>query len=51
MMVWGPGGYTYFDFMKIGIPLNILHMITTCLLVNQFWSFDEAIQWPASIRK
>jgi len=51
MMVWGPGGYTYFDFMKIGIPLNILHMITTCLLVNQFWKFDEAIQWPASIHK
>uniref|UniRef100_A0A7S0F5B9 Citrate transporter-like domain-containing protein n=1 Tax=Hanusia phi TaxID=3032 RepID=A0A7S0F5B9_9CRYP len=41
MMVWGPGGYKYIDFMKIGIPLNILHMIITCLLVTRFWPFHE----------
>ena len=37
MMVYGPGGYRYTDFMKIGAPLNILFAIVTCLLVPLIW--------------
>ena len=37
LMVYGPGGYTFRDFMKIGLPLTILFMIVTVIvLVLQF---------------
>ena len=34
LMVYGPGGYTFRDFMKIGLPLSILFMITTVLVLT-----------------
>ena len=34
LMVYGPGGYTFKDFMKIGLPLSILFMITTVLVLT-----------------
>ncbi|MGG3913044.1 SLC13 family permease [Rossellomorea vietnamensis] len=37
LIVYGPGGYRFKDFLKVGIPLNILTMITTVLLVYYFW--------------
>ncbi|RPI03489.1 MAG: SLC13 family permease [Calditrichaeota bacterium] len=33
MMVYGPGGYHFSDYLKIGIPMNIMVGITTILLV------------------
>ncbi len=39
LMVLGPGGYTYIDYVKIGIPLTILNAIIALLLVPLFWSF------------
>jgi di/tricarboxylate transporter len=26
-MVYGPGGYTFKDYMKIGWPLTVLYMV------------------------
>jgi di/tricarboxylate transporter len=37
MMVYGPGGYRFSDYMKIGIPLNILTMIVACVLIPIVW--------------
>ncbi|CAN7421521.1 SLC13 family permease [Rossellomorea sp. LjRoot5] len=37
LIVYRPGGYRFKDFLKVGIPLNILTMITTVLLVYYFW--------------
>ncbi|TMU87695.1 SLC13 family permease [Bacillus sp. BHET2] len=37
LIVYGPGGYQFKDFLKVGIPLNILTMITTVVLVYFFW--------------
>lgn len=39
MMVYGPGGYKFSDYLRIGIPLNIIVWIITCTLVPFIWSF------------
>ncbi|MDN5349600.1 MAG: hypothetical protein PWQ54_996 [Bacteroidales bacterium] len=37
LMVYGPGGYNFTDYFKIGLPLTILYMIVTVLgLVYQY---------------
>lgn len=36
-MVYGPGGYKFSDYMRIGIPLNIITGITACLTIPIFW--------------
>ena len=37
MMVYGPGGYRFSDFMRLGIPLDIITGITACLMIPMFW--------------
>ena len=32
-MVYGPGGYTFGDFMRIGVPLNILMGVVASILI------------------
>lgn len=39
LMVYGPGGYQYKDFLKIGLPLNLLVAIITIILVPVVWPF------------
>jgi di/tricarboxylate transporter len=39
LLVYGPGGYNYRDFLKLGLPLNILVGIIACVLIPLFWSF------------
>lgn len=36
-LVYGPGGYSFTDFMKIGIPLNLSIGILASLLIPVFW--------------
>ena len=44
-MVWGPGGYKFYDFTKFGLILNISHMVVSCILAPYRWPFDEKIDW------
>jgi len=37
LIVYGPGGYKFTDFLKIGIPLNIVVGVTTILLIGWYW--------------
>ena len=39
MMVYGPGGYRFMDFVKVGVPLNLLLWLTAVLLIPLFWGF------------
>lgn len=36
LLVYGPGGYRFGDFVKVGVPLNLLFMLTTVILVRAF---------------
>ena len=39
LMVYGPGGYKFTDFMRIGIPLNLLFWIMTVFIAPLFYPF------------
>lgn len=37
MMVYGPGGYKFSDYMRVGLPLNILIWLTCSALIPLIW--------------
>lgn len=39
MMVYGPGGYKFSDFLRIGLPLNIILWLGATLLIPIFFPF------------
>lgn len=39
LMVYGPGGYKFTDFMRVGIPLNILFWILTVMITPIMYPF------------
>lgn len=39
LMVYGPGGYRFTDFLRVGLPLQIACAITTCSLAPRFFPF------------
>jgi di/tricarboxylate transporter len=36
-MVYGPGGYKFIDYIRIGLPLNILMAVVTPPLIILFY--------------
>jgi len=39
LMVLGPGGYRFIDYVKVGLPLNFICMIVAILLIPWIWPF------------
>ena len=39
LMVYGPGGYRFIDYLKLGIPLNIFVVLAGTLLIPLVWPF------------
>jgi di/tricarboxylate transporter len=39
LMVYGPGGYKFTDYLRVGIPLDLLMMVVTVLLTPVFFKF------------
>lgn len=39
LMVYGPGGYRFTDYLRIGLPLTLLAGIVTVLIVPLVWPF------------
>jgi di/tricarboxylate transporter len=37
--VYGVGGYRFFDFTKVGLPLNLICFVVTVTVVPIFWDF------------
>lgn len=38
-LVYGPGGYKFTDFARIGIGMNLIYGLACCLLIPVFWPF------------
>jgi di/tricarboxylate transporter len=39
LMVYGPGGYRFGDYLRLGGPLNLLLWLTAVLLIPLVWRF------------
>ncbi|MFM8727044.1 MAG: SLC13 family permease [Planctomycetaceae bacterium] len=46
MMVFGPGGYRFSDFVRSGVPLNLLMMVVSVILIPIIWPFAPAPATP-----
>jgi di/tricarboxylate transporter len=42
LMVYGPGGYRFADYVRIGLPLNVLLGTVTVVLTPLIWPFAAA---------
>jgi di/tricarboxylate transporter len=42
MMVYGPGGYRFNDFVRVGVPLNLLLWVVAVILIPIVWPFVTA---------
>ncbi|MHA7873868.1 SLC13 family permease [Roseivivax sp.] len=36
-LVYGPGGYQFTDFLKVGVPMNILIAVVSSLMIPMIW--------------
>ena len=39
LLVYGPGSYRFSDYLKLGIPLNLMVIVMGSLLIPIFWPF------------
>jgi di/tricarboxylate transporter len=39
MMIYGPGGYRFADFLRVGIPLDLICWVTACTVIPLIWPF------------
>jgi di/tricarboxylate transporter len=39
LMVYGPGGYRFTDFLRVGIPINLLFWLITVMVTPLVFPF------------
>jgi len=39
LMVMGPGGYRFIDYVRLGVPLTLITSVVTLILIPRMWSF------------
>lgn len=42
LMVYGPGGYKFTDFLRFGLPLNLLLAVTALTIIPRVWPLQPA---------
>jgi di/tricarboxylate transporter len=42
LMVLGPGGYRFRDFVRVGLVLDVIVALIVLALIPSFWSFAPA---------
>lgn len=40
LMVYGPGGYRFTDYLRLGVPLSLIAAVVSVSLIPIFWPFD-----------
>ena len=41
LMVFGPGGYKYSDYIKVGLPLGLILWIVSVIVIPMIWEFKK----------
>jgi di/tricarboxylate transporter len=44
ILVMGPGGYRFVDYLKVGVPLTIIVFITVMILLPILWPLTAVVQ-------
>jgi di/tricarboxylate transporter len=39
LLIYGPGGYRFSDFLRLGMVLNLVVWVTASVMIPRFWSF------------
>ena len=39
LMVYGPGGYKFSDYIRVGLPLSLILLISAILIIPKLWHF------------
>lgn len=39
LLVQGIGGYKFRDYLKVGLPMNLISMLISLLVIPLFWKF------------
>ena len=39
LMVYGPGGYKFSDYIRVGLPLSLILFISAILIIPKLWHF------------
>jgi len=39
LIIYGPGGYRFSDFVRIGLPLDILCGVVAMIVIPRVWPF------------
>jgi di/tricarboxylate transporter len=39
LMVYGPGGYRFSDYLRAGIPMTVVTSLVAILIIPLVWSF------------
>lgn len=43
LMVYGPGGYKFKDYIKVGLPLALVMWVLAVLLIPLLWTFSSSL--------
>lgn len=44
ILVMGPGGYRFIDYLKVGVPLTIVVFVTVMVLLPRLWPLQAVVQ-------